>query len=54
MLSDSLHNAHGVIDGSVGDLPLPGGSVGDALNGLLRLPARLVTLLEYILEGFGS
>lgn len=54
MSSEFLHDAHEVIDGSVGDLTLPGGSVGDLLNGLLRLPARLLTLAEYLLEDFGS
>ncbi|HMT49591.1 hypothetical protein [Dietzia sp. UBA5065] len=54
MLSDLLHDAHEAIDGSVSDLTLPESSVGDVLNGVLRLPARLISLLEYLLEDFGS
>lgn len=54
MISDIFYDLETAADGSVSALPLPGGSIGDVLNGSLRLPARLAQLFGYILEDYGS
>lgn len=54
MISGSLHDLHDGIDGSVDDLDLPTGSIGDLLNGVLYIPSVIIQTLEFIIEDFGS
>jgi hypothetical protein len=52
--SDFSYDIMITLDGSVDDMSLPAGSLGDLLNGVLRLPAVLFRTLGYVLEDFGS
>lgn len=53
-LSGSLHELHLGYEGSLGALPFPGGSVGDALFGLLYIPNALLRTAEFLAANFGS